>query len=135
VKIVVDASVALKWVLNEPDKDAADALMRDELLAPDLLRIEAANALWAFQRRGGMTADEVQDRLALLVASPVRFASHAQDVDQALSIACRLSHPVYDCVYLALAMREQATMVTADKRFLAAVAAAPEFSGFVRSLT
>jgi predicted nucleic acid-binding protein len=135
LRIVVDASVALKWVLNEPDKDAADALMGDELFAPDLLRIEAANALWAFQRRGGMTADEVQDRLALLVASPVRFSSQPQDVDQALSIACRLKHPVYDCVYLALAMRERATMVTADKRFLAAVAVAPDLASFVRPLT
>ena len=135
MRIVVDASVALKWVLNEPDKDAADALMLEELFAPDLLRIEAANALWAFQRRGGMTADEVQDRLALLVASPVRFSSQSQDVDQALSIACRLNHPVYDCVYLALAIRERAIVVTADKRFLTAVAAAPDLFGFVRPLT
>lgn len=135
MRLVIDASVALKWVLNEPDKDAADALMRDDLFAPDLLRIEAANALWAIQRRGGMTADEVQNRLALLVASPVRFSSYPDDVDEALSIACRLKHPVYDCVYLALAIRERATMVTADKRFLAALAAAPDLSGFVRPLT
>jgi predicted nucleic acid-binding protein len=35
---------------------------------------------------------------------------------QAVRIACDLDHPVYDCVYLALADRENASMVTADRR-------------------
>ena len=35
---------------------------------------------------------------------------------EALALACHLDHPVYDCVYLALARREAALLVTADKR-------------------
>jgi predicted nucleic acid-binding protein len=47
VTIVIDASVAVKWVVREPDSDAADALLDDiELIAPVLWLAEAANVLW-----------------------------------------------------------------------------------------
>ena len=35
---------------------------------------------------------------------------------EALALACHLDHPVYDCLYLALARREAATLITADRR-------------------
>jgi predicted nucleic acid-binding protein len=35
---------------------------------------------------------------------------------EALALACHLDHPVYDCLYLALARREAATLVSADGR-------------------
>jgi predicted nucleic acid-binding protein len=52
VRIVIDASVALKWVLAEVNTDAADALLAEELIAPSLWLIEAANAMWRRSRRG-----------------------------------------------------------------------------------
>lgn len=50
MSIVVDASVAVKWVLNEPCTEAALALRNEELIAPALWLAEAANA-----RCGGMS--------------------------------------------------------------------------------
>ena len=38
---------------------------------------------------------------------------------EALALACHLNHPVYDCLYLALARREAAAVLTADKRLMA----------------
>src|SRR5256885_7349326 len=52
MRIVVDASVAVKWVLNEPRTDAALALCEEELVAPALWLAEAANALWRHVRLG-----------------------------------------------------------------------------------
>jgi predicted nucleic acid-binding protein len=43
---VVDASVALKWALEEPGSDRARLLSSARLEAPDLLPIECANVLW-----------------------------------------------------------------------------------------
>jgi len=51
--IVVDASIALKWVLEEPGSDAAEELLEKDLAAPSLWLLDAANALWRRTVRGG----------------------------------------------------------------------------------
>jgi predicted nucleic acid-binding protein len=38
---------------------------------------------------------------------------------RALELAIELQHPIYDCFYLALAERERAPLISADKRLLA----------------
>jgi len=56
--IIVDASVALEWVIEEDGSGVAGALLLEEpLAAPDLLMIECANVLLAKSRRGVLTRD------------------------------------------------------------------------------
>src|SRR6516165_8263674 len=56
--IIIDASVALKWVIEEDGSEEAGALLRGEpLAAPDLLVVECANVLWAKARRRSLTRD------------------------------------------------------------------------------
>ena len=55
--IVVDASVALKWLLPEDDSDLADALRAENLIAPPLWLVEGANALWRNVRNGKISPD------------------------------------------------------------------------------
>jgi predicted nucleic acid-binding protein len=45
-RFVIDASVAVKWVLAEPDSVQALALRQHDLAAPELLVAECANVLW-----------------------------------------------------------------------------------------
>lgn len=61
-QFVVDASVAVKWVLREPDRELAYDLFAHALLAPDLMLLECANALRTRVARGAMAADDVQSR-------------------------------------------------------------------------
>jgi predicted nucleic acid-binding protein len=70
VALVVDASVGLKWVLQEPDSHLAEALVRTEpdLLVPDFWLHEATNVLWLQVRRKLFTPDEAREGLALLRA-------------------------------------------------------------------
>lgn len=56
--IVVDASVAIKWVVEEEGSDAAAALADQDLTAPSLLMVECANVLWVKARRGELTSSE-----------------------------------------------------------------------------
>jgi predicted nucleic acid-binding protein len=132
--LVVDASVALKWVLDEPGKEAADALLDEVLVAPALWLVEAANALWRRNRRGELTSAEAAERLAELRNAPVTPLPQEDDLDAALALAAELSHPVYDCLYLAAAIREDALVVTADRRFRDAVAANGVYLDRVRLL-
>jgi predicted nucleic acid-binding protein len=132
--IVIDASVAVKWVLRETGSDAADALLDDhDLIAPALWLVESGNALWRRARIGEITADEAKARLSELRNAPVVSLAIEPHVEQALDLAVELGHPVYDCLYLTVALRHQTQMVTADRRFAAAVNGS-HFSGIVRLL-
>jgi predicted nucleic acid-binding protein len=124
VSIVVDASVAVKWVIDEPDSDAAVALRGEDLIAPDLWVVEAANALWRRARVGEITAEEAAARFSELANAPIASVVMEPYLDQALKLATEIGHPVYDCVYLALALQHHTHVVTADRRFAAAAGAA-----------
>jgi len=135
VSLVVDASVALKWVVDEPGASEANALLQERLVAPELLLLECANGLWRRVRKGELTQSEAEWRFGLLEAVPKRLSPDARDTSAALRLAIQLGHPIYDCLYLACAIRNGCQVVTADKRFLLAVAGHAELSRHVRLLT
>lgn len=120
MSIVIDASVALKWVFDEPGTEAAVALLTEELIAPELWLAEAANALWRHVRLGEASAAEALARIEELANAPVASMSIEPYVRRALELATVLSHPVYDCLYLALAEHLGTHIVTDDRRFFAA---------------
>lgn len=134
MSVVIDASVALKWVLDEPGKEAADALLEEELIAPSLWLLEAANALWRRTQRGEINDEEAKERLTELYNAPVTTTTIEDDLLAAADLANVLGHPVYDCLYLAMAIRENTYVVTADSRFHAAVDRSPTLKGAVRML-
>ena len=134
--LVVDASVALKWVLEEDNSDAARKIpLTDQLIAPELLLIECANSLWAKARSQVLSRGEASAAFAKLVAAPVRLRTEASLISAAQSIAFEIDCTVYDSLYLALAIAENAVLVTADNRFVRAVEAHPVYRAFVRGLS
>lgn len=122
---VVDASIALKWVIPEVLSQQADRVRdgEDEVLAPDLLLVEIANALWRKTAAGEISPREADTAFELVRHSGIDLHAAAPLLPRAMDLARRLEHPVYDCVYLALAERERAAFVTADQRLLRRVGA------------
>ena len=116
--IVVDASVALKWVIEEPDSSKDEAIRSRELLAPELILSECGNASWRACQRGQLTASAAIERMAALANAPVALLPVQSFVVRALGIAVALGHPVYDAVYLAVAEVYTTQVVTADTRLL-----------------
>lgn len=117
---VVDASVAVKWLVSEAFSDSSARLLDAELtlIAPELLFAEVGNALWAMCRRGDITKADFAEAAEVLKAAPVAVPlSMRQLAAPAGRLAIDLDHPVYDCFYLALAVHEQYRVVTADERF------------------
>ena len=117
---VVDASVAVKWLVEEDHSDEAIGLLDggSRLVAPALLFAEAASALWAMHRRGDISADDMSDAVDTLRAAPVSLPTPMLELAAAaLRLGTDIEHPVYDCFYLALAIQTQYPVVTADKRF------------------
>lgn len=119
---VIDASVACKWYLDEPDSDKARKLAEDDglLIAPDLILPEVGNVLWKRRLKGEIAAAQVEAIVAHLPGALVLLPS--KDLfARALAIAEALVHPIYDCFYVAAAERWEAPLVTDDKRFFAAL--------------
>jgi predicted nucleic acid-binding protein len=122
--LVVDASVAVKWLVTEDLSESAAQLLDagHVLIAPELMFVEAANALWAMGRRGDLTSSDIEQALDTLMLAPVTVTTPLPALlPSALRLATDLAHPVYDCCYLALGVRNNARVVTADRRFLSAV--------------
>lgn len=131
---IVDASVAVKWVVNESGSDRARLLSQTRLEAPDLLPVECANILWKKVRVRNLTREEASTRLEVLLRAPVSLAESRRLLDSAFGLSLELRHPVYDCVYIALALRRDIPLVTADDRLVAAVRKSPKVASRVMRL-
>ena len=120
--VIVDASVAVKWVLPEPDSALATALRQpgDALIAPSLVIAEIGNALWKSALRGDISKANATSALEIAVSHYARIEPLDQLAARATELAIALRHPIYDCFYLALAERERAPIVSADAKLLAA---------------
>lgn len=122
-EFVVDANVAIKWVVPEIHSEAALRLRNVDytLLVPDFFFPEIGNILWKRVRRGEMTLENAQEDLAALMGLGLEIHPSFPLMAQALEIAVRIEQAVYDCVYLALAVTRRCQMVTADERFFNAL--------------
>ena len=124
---VIDASVLATAVLRDIHADAADNVLISgmPLFAPDLIYVEFASAVWKRVGRGDVTAVKAPILLSGVFKLPITITPSADLADNALQLALETRQTVYDCLYLALALRLGTTMVTADQRFVNALSATP----------
>jgi predicted nucleic acid-binding protein len=119
VTVVVDASVAAKWVLDEQGSDRANTLRSEsDLIAPTLIVAELGNALWKATVLLGFSQTDALSAIRMVLVPFNRIIPLEQLRQRALELAIELKHPIYDCFYLALAERERAPLITTDKRLL-----------------
>jgi predicted nucleic acid-binding protein len=113
-EIVVDASVALCWFASEKETTFANRLIAAavDLVAPSLMLVE----LWKKTRRGEIAAELAAAGLGEIWRFVPQIVDVAELTEPAMALAYELDHSVYDCVYLALARRRGATLVTSDQK-------------------
>jgi predicted nucleic acid-binding protein len=120
--LVVDASVAIKWFVEEPLRPQARALLADrhEFIGPDLLVAEVANIAWKKTIRGEIQDAQARSIVRNVVLPPFisTFVESSTLRERALVLALQWKHPVYDCFYAACAEAVSAPLVSADEKFL-----------------
>lgn len=123
--VVVDASIAIKWILEEEDSDRADTLLTEwidkgmQILAPDLLAYELTNALYRKVRKGEISLDRAKEALIEISLTEIEFEFSSEFAlsTRAIEVANHFSLPAtYDSHYLALAERKECELWTADLR-------------------
>ena len=133
---IIDASIAVKWVVEEPGTKEALALRVCPLGAPELLVAECTNILWKKVRRHELTGEEAGIAARLIERADIELHPMRPLVAAATEMAIALDHPAYDCLYLALAKARGLRFVTADRRLFGRVAEdrSGRFAGLVLSL-
>jgi predicted nucleic acid-binding protein len=133
--IIVDASVAVKWVVSESGSTEAAALLDEGRLgAPTSWLSEASNALWAKVMRHQLTPEEARGQAAELADAPVVPIALPGLLPVAMRLALELEHPIYDCFYLSAAMQRDTHVVTADRRFFEKATGQPALAERVKLL-
>lgn len=125
--LVVDASVAFKWCVDEPDSSMARRLLeRDEaLIAPELVVAEVCNAAWKLHRRRAISREHYASVCREISSHFDRLVAIAPTTVRAGEIARVADHAVYDAVYVAVAETEDARLVTADDALIRRLRSTP----------
>jgi predicted nucleic acid-binding protein len=119
---VIDASVAAKWLFMEPDSDRAQDLLEEvndgrvTLIAPDLLAVEIGRMLWKRVLREGVSPNDATAQYSRFKRVRLGLVGIRGLVDAALQLALLQRHPIYDCLYLALASEAGCGLITADEK-------------------
>ena len=127
--VVVDASLAFKWLVREEHTDKALAILRewhDEEVtpaAPHLLPFEISNALHKRVTRGELSVEGAVDLIGNLLTSQIELHQPWNLHGKALEMASRFGQAAaYDAHYLALAESLGCDLWTADEKFYQSVA-------------
>jgi predicted nucleic acid-binding protein len=132
--IVVDASVAVQWIVPEAESDYSEAVLSlKDLIAPELLQVEVANALRRKIAVSDITLEQARQGYALIAKTVSLRPLSAEWLHRALELAVLMAHPIYDCIYLVLAEQTRTRLVTRDRE-LAARAAKLGLGNFVATL-
>lgn len=132
---VIDASVAIKWVIAEPFSEQAHALLTEPTLcAPAHWQGEAVNALWAQVIRGVWPAEDAIERAAILKDAPVEPVPLAQLLNPALKLAIALHSTVYDSLYVALAVARGIPLISDDQKLLRKMRSDPALASLAVSI-
>lgn len=124
MKYVLDAAVALKWVLPEIHNDKAKQLRDDgenqihELIAPDVFPVKVSHALVRAERRKIIAVGQAAALLVDIMNSAPALTSYLPLLPRATEIASQARCGVYDCLYVALAEKERCELVTADDKLV-----------------
>ena len=138
MKYVLDASIALKWVIPESDSSLANQLRDEfqngvhELIAPSIFPGEIAHTLTKLERRQILSVGDSQPLLDDVLLTCPFLSPYLPLLNHAREISSQTRSGFFDCLYVALAEQESCDLITADSKLINNL---HHQFGFIKSLT
>lgn len=116
-RFVVDAPIVLKWIFPEPRWSTARRILSADIsvLAPDVILSHIGTLLSTHVRIGDLADHEADEVLRVVGLMPLQLHKTWSLATDALEIERRIRCSMPACVYLALALREDAVYLTANR--------------------
>ena len=125
--VVIDPSAAIEISLYRTYAENFIHFLEDTLWvgAPDLFISESANVFWKYHQFENLPIELCEKSLERTIQIVDEFYPTNALYLEALSVSFQIEHPVYDSMYLVLARRHNATLLTRDKKIFTGVDIAP----------
>ena len=115
MKFVVDASVIIAVIANEPEKEQLIEITKGaDLLAPSSIHWEIGNAFSAMIKRRRVSLEQALDAIEIYRQIPIRFTE--VELENTLAIVAELGIYAYDAYLLRCAMKYQTALITLDRK-------------------
>jgi len=116
--IVLDASAGIEIALSRDNAEIFERKIEkaSKVLTSELYKAETANALWKYNIAGLLNKEEVQKRLKYCDELIDEYIDISENNEEALNEGIRINHSVYDLLYLIIARRNGAVLLTQDKK-------------------
>ena len=117
-RVVVDAAVVSKWFVSEPNSEPARRIVElgCEVVVPDLVFSDLGTILQRRVASNEMSDSEALSIVEVLSKMPLQVHRTWPLGPIALELQRSLTCTVYECLHIALALRESAVLVTADRK-------------------
>jgi predicted nucleic acid-binding protein len=118
VILVLDASAAVEIVLHRDSALRLAKLVReaDWVIAPTLFIAEVNNVFWKYQKFVDYPYPDCERDIGQAIALPDQYINEIELYREAFKLGCTLDHPIYDMLYVVLARRNSARLLTMDKK-------------------
>lgn len=115
---VIDASAAAELILQrEQSTSLANIIAEaDWVIAPTVYVAEMTNVFWKYQKHTDLSESDCERHLDHAIALPDDLINDKDLYREAYKLGCILDHSTYDMLYLVLARRHNATLLTMDKK-------------------
>ena len=118
--LVLDTSAAVEIVLQRDSAQSLAEIIRgaDWVIAPTLFITEVNNVFWKYQKFADYPYPDCERDIEQTIALPDEYISEIELYREAFKLGCTLDHPIYDMLYVVLARRNSARLLTMDKKLI-----------------
>jgi len=116
--VVLDASAGIEIALSRHNAELYEMKIEkaSKVMTSELYKAETANVLWKYNIAGLLNREELQKRLRYCDELIDEYINISENSEEALNEGMRMKHSVYDLLYLVIARRNGAILLTQDKK-------------------
>jgi predicted nucleic acid-binding protein len=120
--ITLDVSAAIELVMGLPKQSIIKSELEnaDLIISPSLYIYEASNAMWKYNKIKNYPENIIMHKIRHTLELIDQFVDANDIYEEAISMSCKIDHPVYDTMYLITCRRKNGYIMSLDSRLVKA---------------